>query len=149
MSAPSHGCSAEPLRPAWPSWIPIFAVEFAWTNSTIRRHAAACSGAYIPAQPRVIRPSGETFVISVITSPAPPTAQAPRWTRCHSPGAPSTAEYWHIGDTTTRFCSSSPRRHKGVNIGGGAGSCLALPAFSANQRSSAPTYPPSRTRRFS
>src|SRR5437660_9822622 len=40
-------------------------------------------------------------VISVKTSPAPPMALAPRCTRCQSSGVPSTAQYWHIGDTTT------------------------------------------------
>ncbi len=36
------------------------------------------------AQPGVIRPSGETAVASAITSPAPPTAREPRWTKCQS-----------------------------------------------------------------
>ena len=32
---------------------------------------------------------------------------------------PSTAEYWLMGETTTRFESRSPRSRNGVNIGGG------------------------------
>ena len=68
-----------------------------------------------------MRPSRLTSVISVMTSPAPPTARLPRWTRCQSSGVPSSAEYWHMGETTTRFCSTSSRRRKGVNMGGGAG----------------------------
>src|SRR4051795_11580371 len=65
-----------------------------------------------------MRPSGETQIISAITSPAPPIARAPRWTRWKSPGVPSTEQYMSIGETTTRLSSSSSRRRNGVNIGG-------------------------------
>src|SRR5271154_5261706 len=61
----------------------------------------------MPVQPGVIRPVGETQTISVITSPAPPSALLPRWTRWKSPGTPSRAEYMSMGETTTRFGSSS------------------------------------------
>ena len=37
--------------------------------------------------------------------PLPLTARLPRCIRCQSWAQPSTAEYWHIGDTTTRFGS--------------------------------------------
>ena len=37
------------------------------------------------------------------TSPAPPTARLPRWTRCQSSANPSTEEYWHMGETTIRL----------------------------------------------
>ena len=60
-----------------------------------------------PAQPGVMRPSGETAVASAITSPAPPAARAPRWTRCQSFATPSTDEYMHIGETPMRFRSVS------------------------------------------
>src|SRR5262245_22292957 len=100
--------------------MPTFADECEWTNSTIRRHAATCASAYIPVQPSVIRASAETFVISDITSPAPPTARLPKWTRCQSFGVPSHAEYWHIELTTTRFASFVWRRRNGWKIGGGA-----------------------------
>ena len=60
-----------------------------------------------------MRPSGDTQVISVITSPAPPTARLPTWTRCHSSGIPSTAEYCAIGDTTTRLASLRSRSLNG------------------------------------
>jgi hypothetical protein len=53
--------------------------------------------------------SGDTHVISVITSPAPPSARAPRCTRWKSLGVPSTALYMSIGETTTRLCSVIPR----------------------------------------
>src|SRR4030095_8059490 len=85
----------------------------------MRFQAATCSGLYMPVQPGLIRASRLTSVISVITRPAPPTARLPRWTRCQSPGVPSSAEYWHMGETTTRLASTHSRRRNGVNIGGG------------------------------
>src|SRR5947199_157180 len=118
-SIPSHASRVEPLRPAWPSCSPIFAWLWAWTKSTIRFHAGTCSDLYMPVHPGEIRPSRETSVISVKTRPAPPMARAPRWTRCQSLGVPSTAQYWHIGDTTTRFTNSRSRNRKGVNRGDG------------------------------
>jgi hypothetical protein len=60
-----------------------------------------------------MRPSGTTAVASTITRAAPPVARLPRWTRCQSFGRPSTLEYWHIGDTNTRFFSSRSRRRSG------------------------------------
>jgi hypothetical protein len=41
--------------------------------------------------------------------------------RWKSFGVPSVALYMSIGETTTRLASVSPRRRKGVNIGGGGG----------------------------
>ena len=95
------------------------------------------SVAYMPAHPGVIRPMSDTQIISVITSPAPPSARAPRCTRWKSPGVPSTAEYMSIGETTTRLRSSSPRSRSGVNIGGRGSGCTAR------------TNPGSRSRKFS
>jgi hypothetical protein len=66
------------------------------------------------AFPGLMRPSGATALASIMTRPAPPTAREPRWTRCQSPRAPSSAEYWHMGETTIRFLSSRPRAVKGV-----------------------------------
>src|SRR5688500_11540787 len=54
-----------------------------------------------------MRPSGATAVASAITRAAPPTARAPRCTRCQSFGTPSSAEYWHMGETTMRFLSDT------------------------------------------
>src|SRR3954464_5788654 len=82
----------------------------------------------MPAQPGVIRPAGETQTISVITSPAPPRARAPRWTRWKSVGRPSSAEYMSIGETTTRLASSSRPSRNGWNIGGGGSTGPASPA---------------------
>src|SRR5262249_38798027 len=39
----------------------------------------------------------------------------PRCMRCQSLAQPSSAEYWHIGETTMRLASSSPATRKGVN----------------------------------
>ncbi len=122
-------------------------------KSTTRFQAATCSGLYMPVQPGLIRPSRLTSVISVITSPAPPIARLPRWTRCQSFGVPSSAEYWHMGEQTTRLASTSSRSRNGVNIGGGAGVAgtdtrLCASALDANQRSTDSTNFGSRTLRF-
>lgn len=116
---PSHISLVEPFRPLCPSCTPT-AVPGAWvcTKSVIRRHASACLPDQRPAQPGVMRPSGLTHTISVITSPAPPSARAPRWTRWKSPGTPSAAEYMSMGETTTRLRRVRPRSRNGVNIGG-------------------------------
>ncbi len=37
---------------------------------------------------------------------------------CQSPIEPSSAEYWHIGEITTRFGSVMPPRSIGVNNSG-------------------------------
>src|SRR3970282_900874 len=42
-------------------------------------------------------------------------AMRPRCTRCQSLMQPSSAEYWHIGDTTMRFGSVTPPIWIGVN----------------------------------
>ena len=95
---PSHMSLVEPLRPECPSCTPIRAVVLSWTKSTTRRHASRCSSFHSPGQPGVIRPSGDTHVISVITRPAPPSAFEPRWTRWNSSGTPSVAQYMSIGE---------------------------------------------------
>jgi hypothetical protein len=56
-----------------------------------------------------MRPSGVTAIASVRTSPAPPTARLPRCTTCQSFANPSSDEYSHIGETTTRLRSVTPR----------------------------------------
>src|SRR6266481_883666 len=62
-----------------------------------------------------MRPSGRTAVASVRTSPAPPTARPPRWTRCQSLAKPSTLEYSHIGETNTRLPNFTSRIASGSN----------------------------------
>ena len=65
-----------------------------------------------------MRPSAVTADASVITSAAPPTARDPRCTRCQSDANPSMLEYWHIGDTTTRWGSVRPRLVNGSKSDG-------------------------------
>src|SRR4030081_33191 len=55
-----------------------------------------------------MRPSGGTPVASTIVNPAPEQANCPRCMTCQSVMEPSTAEYSHIGDTTTRLGSVMP-----------------------------------------
>src|SRR6478736_4562777 len=62
-----------------------------------------------------MRPSTVTAVASIVTRPAPDIRSWPQWTKCQSVAQPSTAEYWHIGDTTMRFGSVSSRRQSGSN----------------------------------
>src|SRR5207237_4501854 len=73
----------------------------------------ACASDHRPASHGEILPSGETPVASCMTSAAPPIARLPRCTRCQSVGNPSTLEYWHIGETKTRFLKVSSRRVRG------------------------------------
>jgi hypothetical protein len=76
-SMPSHISFVAPLRPEWPSCMQTFAAEFARMKSRMRFHALSCSSFHSPVQPRVMRASGETQVISVNTSAAPPMAREP------------------------------------------------------------------------
>src|SRR5258707_4898058 len=56
-----------------------------------------------------MRPARSTAVASIITSPAPDTASEPRCCMCQSVALPSSALYWHIGDTTMRLASVRSR----------------------------------------
>src|SRR6202050_4082092 len=69
----------------------------------------------MPAHFGEIRPIGLTSVISHITSPAQPSEKLPRCMRCQSFAEPLLELYWHIGDTTTRLGSVSPRSVMGEN----------------------------------
>jgi hypothetical protein len=68
-------------------------------------------------------------------------ARLPRCTRCQSLTVPSVAEYWHIGETTTRLGMVSPRKRMGANIGGGgrllAGAASATSVSTVRTRSGA------------
>src|ERR1700730_1330686 len=108
-SVPSHISPVEPLRPEWPSCRPIFAVDRWWTKRVIAAHRSRCSSVHSPGQPSVIRPSGDTQVISVITRPAPPRALDPRWTRGNSPGTPSSALYMSIDEAGQLFVGAGGR----------------------------------------
>src|SRR3990170_6291201 len=74
----------------------------------------------MPVQPWVMRPSRVTAVFSTTIMPAPEQARLPRCTRCQSVIEPSSAEYWHIGETTMRFGSVMPPSWIGVRSLGGA-----------------------------
>src|SRR5579863_1677298 len=69
----------------------------------------------MPAHFGEIRPCGLTLVISHITSPAQPSDMLPRCIRCQSFAEPLLELYWHIGETTTRLGSVSPRSVIGEN----------------------------------
>jgi len=58
-------------------------------------------------------PFGSIALASTMTSPAPPTAREPRWTRCQSFARPSVLEYWHIGETASRLRRVTPRSGSG------------------------------------
>src|SRR6266849_6248319 len=62
-----------------------------------------------------MRPTGDTAVASIVNMPAPDCSSWPQCTMCQSVAQPSTAEYWHIGDTTMRLVSLSLRSVKGEN----------------------------------
>ena len=75
-----------------------------------------------PVSPTVPQPLRATLVDSMMTRPAPPCAYLPALTRCQSVAKPSTAEYWCMGATTTRFLRRTPRISSGENsIGCGIG----------------------------
>ena len=78
LSMPSHATRVDALAPACPICIANLASLWLCTQSTMRFHAAVCSGGYIPGQPGVIRPWALTQVISANTIAAPPIARAPR-----------------------------------------------------------------------
>ncbi len=105
---PRHGESLLALRPACASWM---AGTAPWLrmNCAMRAWAGTWASDQMPRSPGVILPTASTAVASAITRPAPPAARDPRCTRCQSSGMPSTAEYWHIGDTPILFLTSMPR----------------------------------------
>ena len=71
--SPSQGRLVLALRPAWPSWMAGTAPA-ALIAAATGFSAAACWSFQRPVSPHVMRPSGDTSVISTVTSPAPPTA---------------------------------------------------------------------------
>ncbi len=75
----------------------------------MRRQDAIWPSSQRPVQPGVIRPSRVTAVASAIDAPRPPSAKRAWWAKCQSFGTPSKARYWHIGETTIRLRSVTPR----------------------------------------
>ena len=75
-------------------WIAI-AAPWLWPNSTIRVHTACCSSFHMSVSCGVVSPSGATAADSVMISPDPPCARAPRCTRCQRRPLPSPcADTW-------------------------------------------------------
>src|SRR3954464_8600852 len=62
-----------------------------------------------------MRPIASTWVASMQNIAAPDRLRLLMWVKCQSVGTPSSAEYWHIGDTTTRFFKFRPRSLIGEN----------------------------------
>src|ERR1700704_4986908 len=56
-----------------------------------------------------------TAVASRITRPAPDIANEPRCIQCQGCATPSSAAYWHIGETTMRLGNSKAASLNGVN----------------------------------
>src|ERR1700676_1918546 len=62
-----------------------------------------------------MRPRRSMPVASAMTSAAPELASMPRGLMCQSEATPSSALYWHMGETTTRFASSRSASRIGEN----------------------------------
>src|SRR6202012_4734644 len=112
---PSHGVWLEPLRPACASCIATAALECLRTEARIGFSAFSVASFHSPRQPGVMRPIASTWVASKQNIEAPDSASELTWVKCQSVAAPSTAEYWHIGDTTMRFDSVRSRSLRGEN----------------------------------
>src|SRR4029077_20425188 len=76
-------------------------------------NAASVASSHRPRSPGVIRPAGSAEVDSIQSMPAPERASWPRCVRCHEVALPSSAQYWHMGETTIRFGSVTPRIARG------------------------------------
>jgi hypothetical protein len=116
---PNQGRCMPALRPAWASWTPA-AAPWPFTKAAMRASGAMWLSDQMPRSPWVMRPSGSTAVASVKTTLAPPTAKRPYCTMCQSLAMPSSAEYWHMGEMTTRLRRVSPRRVRGLSSMAGA-----------------------------
>src|SRR5271163_3192732 len=112
---PAAGGVVGPLRPACASCTPSLATPYCRQKSCTRLSAFSLSSDHMPAHFGEMRPCGLTSVISVITRPAQPSEKLPRCIRCQSLAEPLLELYWHIGDTTTRLASVSPRSVIGEN----------------------------------
>ncbi len=111
---PSLGCLWLPFPPACHNWTAILA-PCSCTNFTIGCHAWVCPSFHNPVSYKVLRPSAETAVHSVIIKPAPPTARLPKCTKCQLLGIPFLALYCCIGDNAILFLSSNALSFNGLN----------------------------------
>src|ERR1700756_778178 len=62
-----------------------------------------------------MRPIASTWVASMQNIAAPESERLLMWVKCQSLAEPSSAEYWHIGDTMMRLASFRPRNSIGEN----------------------------------
>ena len=63
----------------------------------------------------MFRPIASTWVASMQNIAAPDSASELMWVKCQSVATPSSAEYWHIGDTMMGFFRVRPRSLIGEN----------------------------------
>ena len=91
----------------------------AWMKSTMRFQAASCSSFHKPVQPCVMRASRrDASHLGEDQARAAQRARAVDARDGSRRGTPSSAEYMHIGETTTRLSSVISRKRKGWNMGG-------------------------------
>src|SRR5215813_5491244 len=62
-----------------------------------------------------MRPMASTWVASMQNIAAPDSASELMWVKCQSVAEPSSAEYWHIGETMMRLARFRPRNWIGAN----------------------------------
>src|SRR5665213_1879763 len=141
---PAPGGICGPLRPACASCTPSLATPYCRQKSYTRLSAASFSSEYMPAHFGEMRPCGLTLVISAITSPAQPSDILPRCIRCQSLAEPLLELYWHIGETTTRFGSVSPR----IVIGENRTLAIVRFSFRVAENSNGGCYVSPRSRRY-
>src|SRR5215469_9488336 len=93
----------------------IAIVECRRTEARIGRNADSVASFHRPRQPGVMRPMASTWVASRQNIAAPDNDRLLMWVKCQSLAEPSSAEYWHIGDTMMRLASFRPRNSIGEN----------------------------------
>ena len=112
--SPSQGRVRLALRPEWPSWIAALAPHDLMKVAR-RVNPGMNASSQRPRSPTVPQPLRRTFVDSTKTRPAPPAAYRPAFMRCQSVACPFTAEYWCIGEITTRLRSVRSLIWRGAN----------------------------------
>ena len=112
----------EPLRPEWPSCMHIFALEWAWQNSTMRLKASRWTSFHRPVSSRGNARLGRRAGHLDVDQARPADGAAAEMDEVPVARHAVDRGYWSIGDTTTRFSSTMSRRRNGVNIGTGGSS---------------------------
>ena len=128
----------EPLRPACASCMPIFArrVRVHEVDDALPRRPRA-RPSYMPVQPGVMRASARDVGHLGDHEPGAADRAAAEVHEVPVVRRAVLAEYWHIGETTTRFASVSPRSRNGSKSGGSA---------SARRRHGGASRAPARSR---